>query len=106
MCIDEYRECVKDLLECDAVGMNLYREPFPHFSGNFWWASGHHISKLKDPFTNAHVNPAPQRPGVTPRHNAEAWVCSTSGRFKTRLQVPGSMYSSSKFNQYKIVTAQ
>ncbi len=106
VCIDKWRQCVKDLVECDAVGMNLYKTPFVHYSGNFWWATGKHIAQLKDPFADVNVNPAPQRPGVECRHQAEAWVCSTPGNYKTRLQITGSMYSSQKFSQYKIVTAQ
>lgn len=106
VCIDQWRECINDLIECDAVGMNLYKTPFVHFSGNFWWATGEHIAKLKEPFTDANVNPSPSTPGVQCRHQAEAWVGSTNGRFKTRLQIPGSMYSTQKFNQYKIVTSE
>ena len=106
VCIDEWRDCVKDLEHCDATGMNLYKEPFTHYSGNFWWSTGEHIAKLKDPFDNAHKNPAPDRPGVTQRHNAEAWVGSIPGKYKTRLQIAGSMYSSQKFSQYKVVTSQ
>ena len=106
VCIDQWRDCIKDLLDCDAVGMNLAKQPFIHFSGNFWWATGSHIAKLNDPFKDSHLNPAPTRPGVTQRHNAEAWVGSIPGKFKTRLQVPGSMYSTKKFSQYKIVTSQ
>ena len=106
VCIDQWRECVNDLSDNDAVGMNLNKTPFVHFSGNFWWACGSHIVKLKDPFTDSHLNPAPDRPGVTQRHNAEAWVGSIPGKYKTRLQVPGSMYSSQKFSQYKIITSE
>ena len=86
--------------------MNLAKQPFVHFSGNFWWATGEHITKLKDPFTDSHLNQAPQQKGVSARHNAEAWVGSIPGKYKTRLQVSGSMYSSQKFSQYKIITSE
>ena len=102
VCIDEWRECVKDLSTYDAVGMNLYSQPFPHFSGNFWWATGKHIIKLNDPFKYKDVNPAPDRPGVTNRHQAEAWIGAKKCRLKTRRQITGSMYSSDKFGEYKI----
>ena len=106
VCIDSWRQCIKDLHEYDAVGMNLMRQPFVHFSGNFWWSRGSHIVKLPDPLSDMDNSPAPDRPDLSPRHQAEAWIGKAQGKFKTRLQIPGSMYSSSKFNQYKIVTAQ
>ena len=106
VCIDKWRECVKDLHKCDATGMNLMRTPFVHYSGNFWWARGSHIATLKDPFKDMNKVPGDGRPGVTKRHNAEAWIGSGKGKFTTQLQIAGSMYSTQKFNQYKVVTAQ
>ena len=102
VCIDSWRECVKDLAEFDTVGMNLYRAPFVHYSGNFWWARGSHIVNLKNPFVGSDTKPTEgQKDTLTERHNAESWVCSVNGRHKTRLQVAGSLYSTSKFGQYK-----
>jgi hypothetical protein len=31
-----------------CIGVNLMSYPFPHFSGNYWWATGTHLSKLKE----------------------------------------------------------
>ena len=106
VCIDQWRECVKDLADNDAVGMNLFKQPFVHYSGNFWWSKGSHIVKLPDPMSDLKNSPAPQRPDLSARHQAEAWLAKSSGKFKTRLQVPGSMYSTSKFSQYKLLTSQ
>ena len=106
VCIDQWRECVKDLADNDAVGMNLFKQPFVHYSGNFWWSKGSHIVKLPDPMSDLENSPAPQRPDLSARHQAEAWLAKSSGKFKTRLQVPGSMYSTSKFSQYKVLTSQ
>lgn len=106
VCIDEWRDRVNDLQQYDAIGMNLMDKPFVHFSGNFWWTKGSHVIKLKDPFTDSDTAPVAGYRGIGPRHRAEAWVCSTSGRFMTRTQVNSSMYFSQQYGQYKIVTAQ
>ena len=49
-CVDDWREymeyfiiknhelCVNSLVNYDACGVNLVKEPTKHFSGNFWWA--------------------------------------------------------------------
>ena len=104
VCIDSWRDCVKDLNEHDTVGMNLYRQPFVHYSGNFWWAKGSHIVKLKNPFDGSDTKPTEgQEDTLTERHNAESWVCSVPGKYKTHLQVAGSLYSTSKYGQYKTI---
>ena len=103
VCIDSWRECVKDLYAHDTVGMNLYRTPFVHYSGNFWWAKGSHIIKLNNPFDGSDTKPTKGKDTLTERHNAESWVCSVPGKHKTRQQVSGSLYSTSKFGQYKTI---
>ena len=105
ICIDGWKECVEDLKEYDAVGMNYAQIPFIHFSGNFWWARGEFIAKHHDPLTYKDINPAPNHPGVMPRHQAEAWIGTIKGKFKSRKQVTSSMYSNDKFSQYKIAKA-
>ena len=106
VCIDKWRDCVKELQEFDAVGMNLMSQPFVHFSGNYWWARGTHIIKLKDPFQDSHLPPVQGYKGIQQRHNAESWVCSSPGKFRTKQQVHGSMYHRDKFSQYKIAHSQ
>ena len=101
VCIDRWRECLTTLRDFDAVGMNLMSKPFTHFSGNFWWSKASHIVKLRDPFENYQERPKNGFKSLTGRHNAEEWVCSQPGKYKSLCQVHGSMYSSGKYSQYK-----
>ena len=50
-CIDRWEENIRSLeLEgYDISGVNWQPNPWPHFSGNFWWASSDYISSLKYP---------------------------------------------------------
>lgn len=66
--INEYRLCLDKLATFDAVGVDFRETPFPHFSGNFWWAKSKHISDL-----NSLVD--------EDRHAAERWVCSKTGKY-------------------------
>ena len=43
--IEQWKQCVEALKECDAVGPNLDMEPWVHFSGNFWWAKSEWIAQ-------------------------------------------------------------
>lgn len=49
-CIDKWEDCVGLLDEYGAIGCNYLEETgmgrFPHFSGNFWWATSEHIREL------------------------------------------------------------
>ena len=101
VCIDRWKECVSELSEFDAIGMNLMSKPFTHFSGNFWWSKASHIVKLRDPFENYQQRPKNGFASLTGRHNAEEWVCSQPGRYKSLCQVHGSMYGDGKYSQYK-----
>jgi hypothetical protein len=46
--IDEHELCYQSLQKWDAVGANWHLRPFPHFSGNFWWARADYIRRLPD----------------------------------------------------------
>ena len=46
--ISLWRECVDCLQSNDAVGVNFQFQPFPHFSGNFWWATKTHIKNIRN----------------------------------------------------------
>jgi GR25 family glycosyltransferase involved in LPS biosynthesis/tetratricopeptide (TPR) repeat protein len=69
--LNKNKQCVELLKSYDTVGCNLIRDHDrfgPHFSGNFWWATTNHISKLKE-FTE-----------FNDRHIAEWWICSESAK--------------------------
>lgn len=44
--IERWQECVQKLETNDAVGVNFRTWPWPHFSGNMWWATASYIKKL------------------------------------------------------------
>ena len=61
--IYKHEECLNKLVEgYDAVSVNLYREPWIHFAGNFWWSSFNHIKKLQMCTYSDYFNP-------------EKWIC-------------------------------
>lgn len=47
--MSQYRECLVLLDTHDTVGVELQDEPVMHYSGNFWWARGDYIKRLKMP---------------------------------------------------------
>lgn len=48
-CLEKYKECVSELDSYDLVGVNWRDLPFPHFSGNYWWANSEYIKSLPNP---------------------------------------------------------
>lgn len=48
-CLSKYENCVEKLDTYDLVSVNWRDHPFPHFSGNFWWATSKYIKTLTDP---------------------------------------------------------
>ena len=44
--IEQYKDCIDKLSTHDAVGVNYRTHPWPHFSGNMWWANAAYIKKL------------------------------------------------------------
>lgn len=65
--VQNYKHCVEALKTYDVVGCNRLESPFPHFSGNFWWANSNYIRTL-----NTHR--------LTDKLSAEWWVLSNPGR--------------------------
>jgi hypothetical protein len=45
--LKNYMQCLEALDHADVVGLDFYPQSLPHFSGNFWWARGDHLLKLK-----------------------------------------------------------
>jgi hypothetical protein len=48
--IDKWRECIDKLEEYDSVGVKLRMKPYPHYSGNFWWANSNYLATLDENF--------------------------------------------------------
>lgn len=44
--IERWEECREKLEHHDCVGPNWETSPWPHFSGNFWWARASYIRRL------------------------------------------------------------
>ncbi|NDF13250.1 MAG: hypothetical protein EB060_10620 [Proteobacteria bacterium] len=76
--VTRWRDRVEDLAQADAVGCFPIGPPLPHYSGNFWWARGSHLTKLPQPAPMAYGRPG----GDHPRLWAELWLQSVSGRFE------------------------
>jgi hypothetical protein len=49
-CVERWRDCIKKLEEdqVDLVSTNWTRDPYPHFSGNFWWADTNYVKTLSN----------------------------------------------------------
>jgi hypothetical protein len=47
-CIERWKDCIQKLEDdqVDAVSTNWTRDPYPHFAGNFWWATTDYIKTL------------------------------------------------------------
>lgn len=73
--------CIEALDSHDTCGWRISPIPYPHYSGNFWWARCDYVNKLIDPmaavnnqtFVNAanHMN---ECIGLIGRHFAETWI--------------------------------
>ena len=63
--VEKHEKCVDLLNRYDTVGLNYLVEPHKHWSGNYWWATSQHISKLDVSM-------------LKDRHDAEWWCNSRS----------------------------
>jgi len=73
--IERHQECIDALKTHDICGVNWSTAPWPHFSGNFWWAQSQYIRSLDtvsiglpSDRTNGLQEPA------VDRHFAEQWI--------------------------------
>ena len=83
--IERWKDNIVKLNEgCETVGVNWLDDPWPHYSGNFWWATNRYIQQLEpleDPSTL--VEPHHSKFCFTrllPKHEfrleCEAWIGS------------------------------
>jgi len=69
--LNQWRWHYQNILDgYDASSVNFMQSP-DHFSGNFWWASRHYISRCQPIET---LN-------LTYRFHAEQWICTGKGKF-------------------------
>jgi hypothetical protein len=68
--IERFRECMAYLKSHDVCGANWLERPWPHFSGNFWWARASYVRTLTPPDT------LPIVPVLDhgQRHTCERWI--------------------------------
>ena len=71
--IEKHEMCLESLSDHDVCGLN-YHDKNPHFSGNFWWATSHHIKKLKKII-----------PEATDRLYCEFWLFNVSNPVKQKV---------------------
>jgi len=62
--VERHQECIAALRTHDVCGVNWQRHPWPHFSGNFWWATAEYIRTL----------PRISDVAQSYRWNAERWI--------------------------------
>lgn len=73
--IENWRLCMEQLVDHDAVGVQWKTGPRPHFSGNFWWANASYVRRL------ASIEDV-ERVAQGGRHEAEFWIGSGRPRVK------------------------
>ena len=44
--ITRFQDCIEHLCYYDVCGVNWHDWPYPHFSGNFWWANSEYVAGL------------------------------------------------------------
>ena len=55
--INKWNLNIKLLEYYDCVGVNYKLYPLKHYSGNYWWTTGNHLSKLKNIIGNKYLDP-------------------------------------------------
>ncbi|HMD53993.1 MAG TPA: glycosyltransferase [Phycisphaerae bacterium] len=70
--VERYQDCIALLRTHDICGVNWRESPWPHFSGNVWWATSDYIKRLI---------PLDSLPPITGkdqghRHQCERWIGS------------------------------
>ena len=83
--IYNWRKAIEMLISNDVYGCEFFRDPQPHFSGNFWWANSRYIQTLPKEIGSEYYDP-------------EFWICKRDNPiicniFSTGLPSGGSLYS-------------
>ena len=104
-CVERWREAVSTLERgADMAGVNWEEVPYPHFSGNFWWARSEYVSGMQPLQRHSLIGSVEQFPSIlhSPRHDAELWPGSGRPRvaqlYRTGLE-PGQHYQFPHFRE-------
>ena len=81
--VQKWATCVKDLDLYDIAGVNHEKDPFYHFSGNFWWANSSYIETIQTELNYEDY------------YETEYWLCSG------KPSLIGISYHSSKVQHYE-----
>lgn len=73
--IERHEDCLKALTGSDVCGVDWLMFPWPHFSGNFWWARSQYVRTLEDPDSI----PVVPLLNLGKRHCAERWIGTGKG---------------------------
>lgn len=71
--ITRFQDCIEHLCYYDVCGVNWHDWPYPHFSGNFWWANSEYVAGLP-PLSDLC---RPEDCGPDSRHWCERWLGSS-----------------------------
>lgn len=71
--IERHADCIRALQSRPVCGVNWQEVPWPHFSGNFWWARSEYLAALP-PIEAQSVEVEDW--DVTTRHKCERWIAS------------------------------
>lgn len=80
--VSQHQSCLRYLNSdagVSALGLNCYTEPFPHFSGNFWWAKSSYVRTLSTEFPPEYVAP-------------EFWILSGNCSALNLAHIPQATY--------------
>lgn len=73
--LEKWKDCVNALdIGNQVAGCNYNYDPFPHFSGNFWWARSDYIRTLDD-ISNSTWWKTIKQPCMVDRLVDEMWPC-------------------------------
>ena len=84
--IDKWRDAVAKLDECDVAGVNYCLSPWPHMSGNFWWARADYLRTLPHPTHSAFGDARDF--GNVDRMKFEKWIGLNGPRCHSFYDVP------------------
>lgn len=95
--IERWQDCVAKLDEgYDTAGVNFAEQPWPHYSGNFWWARASYLRRLPElvhPAQTAWGTPSPYTGARYDvgnfRYDHEAWIGSSNPRAAELFVSPG-----------------
>ncbi len=81
--IGKYQDCIEALKSHDICGVYWRDRPFPHFSGNFWWARNDYLATLDHPNKYFLDRIDYKDLNGSNRSLAEFWIGSGNPRFKS-----------------------